>query len=1605
MLSFSRSSIVAKIYLSSTYSDLKTCREAVYHALRQMRHDVIAMEDYVATDQRPTEKCLTDVATSDLYIGLFAWRYGYTPSERNSEHKSITELEYRKAFQEGKPRLIFLLNKDAPWPSTAMDAITGEGNHGKHITALRQELAQEKLVSFFKTPEHLASLVSTAIHLWEQEQKSPPITQPDFFDQRAADPGTHTQSFDHLPCHRASLVDLELGKVNEFFRRDLVQRQEDFRPEVPLQAQLVQFGMLRESYPTHGALLCFGQNPQSWLTGATTRCIYWRGNTRNSGYLDDRDCRGDLLEQFESSLNFLRKCLRFSRIIGTEGRTEQYEIPLIALQEAIANALVHREYARMNSEGYVGRTDSIQVEVFDNRLEIKSPGPLPSDMTLNMLHIEDISHPRNPLIARIFYLYGHVERVGSGIRRMQNAMEDADLQPPRFELSDAQTFKVILERPQQIPEEIQESSEFGQLLNLGLERITTKKHQSLEQIIADISTSVGTKNISLIYKWRQGQIPTPRQIAFLAQTCVQIGGMDQVWLTSFLKAANYPDPKTLIAKLYPNSFQKDSDLRFQAGFASLAGTPSIEEHQPQIEVSALPRVEGAFQGRIDELKQLGELLTSDHRPRLVTIHGSGGQGKTALAREAVERIAYAWPGGVWATTLENLPGREVFVNDLARFLGIAIQEIHDPAEIERQVLGLLNQRRTLIVLDNADTLVEAVKANDEAAIRLARFLRESLSSPSVSLLVTSREFLGWDGEVGLRRDLEGLAPEEGAKLFRQAAPQRVSDAELVLAEKLSRKVDGHPLSLRLLGGTFNESAVSLPAFVKDCELHLLQAENKYVGTEHRHRTLYACIDTSVRYLDTGLTHLFSRLWLFHASFLPETAVAIFDPEYDATKDEDSPVYDRLYTLWRRGLLVREEVTVREGALQFYRVLPTIRPYIEKYLQSVDVREQLLARFGEAYAHLVSYLYDELNRGGVAAFIAFQAREDLEQGASCVTGVTRGYYLLYWGWVLQRLVDTRRGLKLIEQALEIGQGQDRQLELQALNNMALVYRATGQPQRALELNEQALPIRREVGDRAGEAATLNNMAEVYRVTGQPQRALELYEQALPIRREVGDRAGEATTLNNMAAVYDATGQSQRALELYEQALPITREVGDRAGEAATLNNMAVVYRVTGQPQRALELYEQALPIRREVGDRAGEATTLNNMAAVYDAMGQPQRALELYEQVLPITREVGDRAGEATTLNNMAVVYDATEQSQQALELYEQALPITREVGDRAGEATTLANMAGVLYRYLNRSEEAIIKMEQAIAVLVETGLPQDSAGQTRDQLQHYLDTMHYGISPGQAVGGPATMSVTQLQVIITNTVVVMTTMQERRAELREAMENALQQVQQEGADWQIEIEFFSAVVALLDGRPPALPGDHPYAPALAKIQEGIAEGGVEDDDTPQDDDLPFDAELISLSIAALSGGPQEKMAHIQYLTAMDAQTTDEGLKELLQVIQLGLFGSDLSQLGENLSGVYLEAWEAIVVGVETGGVDPRLFAMIVQNTLAVLGPGVDQLGEWREALPQMKSQAVEGDAQEMVALLDAVIGLLDAGGNPDGLGMNLKGIYAQTWQAIVEQLA
>lgn len=154
---------MAKIYISSTFEDLKDYRLAAYRTLRQMQHDVISMEDYTAGDQRPLDKCLADVSACDIYVGIFAWRYGYIPDKDNPERKSITELEYRKAADESKPRLIFLLDPNADWKLAWTDMRTGEGEQGKRIDALRAELARNHTIGSFNSPDALSSKISVAL--------------------------------------------------------------------------------------------------------------------------------------------------------------------------------------------------------------------------------------------------------------------------------------------------------------------------------------------------------------------------------------------------------------------------------------------------------------------------------------------------------------------------------------------------------------------------------------------------------------------------------------------------------------------------------------------------------------------------------------------------------------------------------------------------------------------------------------------------------------------------------------------------------------------------------------------------------------------------------------------------------------------------------------------------------------------------------------------------------------------------------------------------------------------------------------------------------------------------------------------------------------------------------------------------------------------------------------------------------------------------------------------------------------------------------------------------------------------------------------------------
>lgn len=155
-----------RIYISSSFEDLEPYRKAVAEGLRQLGHLPVGMEDYVAEGSRPLAKCVDDVANSDVYVGVFAHRYGFIPVEaENPKGLSMTELELETARRElGDARcLIFLVDQNMPWPPLQADANSEDKQFGKRIKELKQRLGTDFTVSFFNGVEHLAQLVNTSV--------------------------------------------------------------------------------------------------------------------------------------------------------------------------------------------------------------------------------------------------------------------------------------------------------------------------------------------------------------------------------------------------------------------------------------------------------------------------------------------------------------------------------------------------------------------------------------------------------------------------------------------------------------------------------------------------------------------------------------------------------------------------------------------------------------------------------------------------------------------------------------------------------------------------------------------------------------------------------------------------------------------------------------------------------------------------------------------------------------------------------------------------------------------------------------------------------------------------------------------------------------------------------------------------------------------------------------------------------------------------------------------------------------------------------------------------------------------------------------------------
>lgn len=196
---------------------------------------------------------------------------------------------------------------------------------------------------------------------------------------------------DEVPIEGATVSEIDLDSFNAFFNK---QHGEDYdvvleRDNISLIQMLNNFGLARGETLTLAGLMLFGRNPQQYRPAFIVKAVSFIGNDpAGERYRDSQDIKGSLRDLYKGTIAFLKRNLRYlqsDKGFNTEG---DIEIPLVALEELSVNMLLHRDY-------FISAP--WRVMIFDNRIELISPGALPNNITIANIR-SGVSVIRNPLI-------------------------------------------------------------------------------------------------------------------------------------------------------------------------------------------------------------------------------------------------------------------------------------------------------------------------------------------------------------------------------------------------------------------------------------------------------------------------------------------------------------------------------------------------------------------------------------------------------------------------------------------------------------------------------------------------------------------------------------------------------------------------------------------------------------------------------------------------------------------------------------------------------------------------------------------------------------------------------------------------------------------------------------------------------------------------------------------------------------------------------------------------------------------------------------------------------------------------------------------------------
>jgi len=228
-------------------------------------------------------------------------------------------------------------------------------------------------------------------------------------------------SWDAFHAGDKTIDDIDLKKVGRYIKEANSTGRRKIEDD-PVEV-LKKLEFIKDGKATWAAILAFGKEPQKPLLQSAVHC--GRFKLDKTQIIDDLMIETDLINQVDEAMKFITRHISVRyEFEGKPKRKEVWEYPLDALREAVINAIVHRDYTAPSN---------VQVEIYDDRIEIWNPGRLLPGITIEDLYKkEHKSVIRNKQIAQVFYDIGYIEKYGSGTIKIIELCKQHGIPPPDF---------------------------------------------------------------------------------------------------------------------------------------------------------------------------------------------------------------------------------------------------------------------------------------------------------------------------------------------------------------------------------------------------------------------------------------------------------------------------------------------------------------------------------------------------------------------------------------------------------------------------------------------------------------------------------------------------------------------------------------------------------------------------------------------------------------------------------------------------------------------------------------------------------------------------------------------------------------------------------------------------------------------------------------------------------------------------------------------------------------------------------------------------------------------------------------------------------------------